>query len=170
MDDENELTMVRWGTWAGLALTLVFLAGGTWALTRKPFDRPNEALAVFYGSEPDAECMLTAPLHRAGKAVAPLIIAELPNRAMPRRRYAIEFLGEGGYREALPVLEMIARNSAELEYFRGDALLAISEIDLSLARKVASGLTDTTGHLGGIAKAVLQGGSTLSVLINRSCV
>lgn len=110
------------------------------------------------------------PLHRAGKAVVPLIIAELPNRAMPRRRYAIGFLGEEGYREALPVLEMIARNSAELEYVRGDALLAISEIDLSLARKVASGLTDATGHLGGIAKAVLQGGSTLSVLINRSCV
>ncbi|WP_156464396.1 hypothetical protein [Afipia sp. Root123D2] len=99
----------------------------------------------------------------------PLVIAELPKRSMPRRRYAIAFLGDGGYREALPALEVIAKDGTELDYFRGDALLAISQIDLDLARRLSGELAAATGHLGRMAQAVLQGGYALKQLLDHSC-
>ncbi|MFY9292399.1 MAG: hypothetical protein WAP03_17140 [Methylorubrum rhodinum] len=138
-------------------------------MIRNPFSSPDDALAAFYSEDPGMECMTAAPLHQAGKAVAPLVISELPNRAMPRRRYAIGFLGEKGYREALPILEKIARDSTELDYIRGDALIAISQIDIDFARKVASQLADLTKHLDDIVQAVSRGGSTLSRFSDRSC-
>ncbi|MFM8748508.1 hypothetical protein [Rhabdaerophilum sp.] len=101
--------------------------------------------------------------------VVPLVIAELPNRLMPKRRYAISFLGEGGYNEALSVLQAIARDKTELDYFRGDALVAISEIDLDLARQIADELVDTTVHLTRVVQAVSQGGSALKAYHDHSC-
>jgi hypothetical protein len=143
--------------------------GGTWALLHNPLDTPDAALAAFYGSEPRPECLQAEPLRRAGQAVVPLVIAELPNRSMPRRRYALSFLGDGGYREALPALEVIARDMTELDYFRGDALLAISKIDLDFARRVAGELVDYTAHLGRIVHVLSQGGSALKAFNDRSC-
>ncbi|WP_156464240.1 hypothetical protein [Afipia sp. Root123D2] len=99
----------------------------------------------------------------------PLVIAELPKRSMPRRRYAIGFLGDGGYREALPALEVIAKDRTELDYFRGDALLAISQIDLHLAQRLAGEFADATGHLGPVVQVVLQGGSALKARNDHSC-
>jgi hypothetical protein len=95
--------------WAGLAVVLAVLAGSAWVLFRNPFSAPEAALAAFYGGEPRHGCQLADPLRRAGKSVVPLIIAELPNRSMRRRRSAISFLGEGGYRDAVPALELIAK-------------------------------------------------------------
>jgi hypothetical protein len=56
-----------------------------------------------------------------------------------------------------------------LDYFRGDALLAISNIDLELARRIAVELVDTTAHLGRIVEIVPQGGSTLKLFNDYSC-
>ncbi len=152
--------------WAGFAIVLALLAGSTWALVRNPFSTPDDALAAFYGGEPRHECELADPLRRAGKAVVPLIIAELPNRSMRRRRYAIAFLGDGGYREALPLLELIARDETERDHFRGDALLAIANIDLELARRITGDLVAPTAHLSWIAKIILQGGPALAASLD----
>lgn len=160
---------MRWSRWAGLAIALVVLAGSTWAWIRNPFSTPEAALATFYGGEARPECMLIDPLRRAGRAVVPLVIAALPDRAMPRRRYAIGFLGEGGYREALPALEAILRDATELDHVRGDALLAISGIDPELARRLAGELPVTPENLGRIVWVVSQGGSALKALHDRSC-
>lgn len=152
--------------WAGLVIVLALLAGSIWALFRNPFGTPEDALAAFYGGEPRHECELADPLRRAGKAVVPLVIAELPNRSMPQRRYAIGFLGDGGYREALPVLELIARDKTEQDHFRGDALLAIANIDLELARRIAGDLVDPTAHLSYMVKLISQGGSALTASLD----
>jgi hypothetical protein len=82
--------------------------------------------------------MQTEPLEQEGARVVPLVIKEISNRAMPNRRYAISFLGEGRYAEALPVLERILSDPTEIEYFRADALLAIFEIAPARAQELAS--------------------------------
>lgn len=160
---------MRWKLWAGLGIVLALFAGSTWVLLRNPFSTPEAALAAFYDGEPRPECLQAEPLRLAGKMVVPLVIAELPNRLMPKRRYAISFLGEGGYNEALSVLQAIARDKTELDYFRGDALVAISEIDLDLARQIADELVDTTVHLTRVVQAVSQGGSALKAYHDHSC-
>lgn len=72
---------------------------------------------------------------------------------MPKRTYAIAFLGEGRFVEALPLLEAIALDESEKFYFRGDALEAIFAIEPGRARNVASRMQlnaqaeDRFGHL-----------------------
>jgi hypothetical protein len=72
---------------------------------------------------------------------------------MPRRRYALSFLGEGNYSQALPALEAIALDETEKNYFRADALKAIYHLlpnrALELARQVGSQPypDDEHGHL-----------------------
>ena len=160
---------MRLSRWAGLAVTLAVLVGGTWALVRNPHDSREAALAAFYGGNPRPECMAANPLERAGRAVVPLVIAELPNRSMRLRRYAIRFLGEGRYREALPALETILNDTTELDYIRGDALLAIAEIDADHTRGLAGEPANASGHLGWMVQVVLRGGSALKAFQDHSC-
>jgi hypothetical protein len=90
-----------------------------WFLSRSPYPTAEAALEAFYGGDPRPECMQAQPLRQHGSKVVPLIIRDLPNKAMPRRRYAIGFLGEGRYREALPVLEHISSDTLALRVARG---------------------------------------------------
>src|SRR5262245_45882955 len=72
-----------------------------------------------YGNDPDdavAEDMLMDPLIVAGEKVVPLVIREIKNKEMPRRRYAIGFLGNGSYKQALPALEDIFQDLSEKDY------------------------------------------------------
>ena len=103
-----------------------------------------------------AEDMLMDPLILAGDRVVPLVIREVKNPQMPRRRYAISFLGNGAYREALPVLQHILLNEGEVEYFRGDALLAIFRIDPSSGDRHANKFRNRKDYLGQVAKDIIQ--------------
>ena len=109
---------------AGLVILCVLIL----FLARESYPSPEAALAAFYGGEPRPECMQANPLRSEGQRVVPLLLRELPNKSMPRRRYAIGFLGEGRYEEALPALERILADLTEIDYFRADALLAIYAI------------------------------------------
>jgi hypothetical protein len=127
---------------------------------------PKAALHQFhtYGDgveEAVAEDMLMDPLILAGKRVVPLVIEEVRNREMPRRRYAIGFLGNGSYRQALPVLEQILSDASEIDYFRGDALHAIYLIDGSLGCKYAQVHGGDRDYVGRIACDILAGRSWL---------
>ncbi len=53
------------------------------------------------------------------------LIAAIQNPDMPGRKLAIEYLGEGGYGDALPVLERIVRDTSEAPHFRVSALESI---------------------------------------------
>src|SRR5262245_49067759 len=78
-----------------------------WLFVRSRYPTPEAALAAFYTGEHGqmTECEEASPLRSYGRRVVPLVIDALPDKTMPRRRYAIGFLGEGHYEEALPTLE-----------------------------------------------------------------
>ena len=121
---------------------------------------PEAALEQFYNNA-GPEDTLIDPLIIAGDKVVPLVLREVKNKNMPRRRYAIGFLGNGSYREALPVLEAILQDAGEEDYFRGDALHSIYQIDESLGRELAQNYKGTANTLGDISRQVLEGDADL---------
>jgi hypothetical protein len=140
-----------------------------WWLMSSPYATPEAALADFYRGVPGPECMVDQPLRRDGRRVVPLVVQEVSNRAMPRRRYAIAFLGYGRHAEALPTLEKILADRTEIDHFRADALLAIYQIAPTRAQTSASGMHDSGGLLGLVVEAFGQGDAAIRVFIGRSC-
>lgn len=61
--------------------------------------------------------------------MVPTICEAVKNKDMKRRRYAIGALGYINDRAALPTLEAILSDESEIDYFRGDALHSIYQID-----------------------------------------
>lgn len=111
-------------------------------------------MAEFY-SNPGAEDTLMDPLIVAGPAVYPLVIEAISDPNLPKRRYAIGFLGNEEVAVALPALLAIIDDENELPYFRGDALEAIYKIDESKAKQLAERYRDAEDMLGRSAKDVL---------------
>jgi hypothetical protein len=97
------------------------------------------------------------PLILAGEKVVPAVIDAVRHKEMPRRRYAILFLGNGGYVQALPVLRDIAGDEHEGEHFRGDALAAIYDIDRTEGTAVARKHSERPDYLGRTARDILSG-------------
>lgn len=137
---------------AGMVLTA---CGIIWLGAVKPWLAPEQILQRFY-SEAAAEDMLMDPLILGGKKVVPLVIREIQRRDMPRRRYAIGFLGNGDYDEAIPMLEEIVKDNAEQDYVRGDALRAIYQIDASLGSNRAELYVKRQDHLGEMARHIMM--------------
>lgn len=121
---------------------------------------PEAALAEFYEYD-GMEGQLMDPLIRAGDKVVPLVIEKVRDKNMPRRRYAIGFLGNGSYRQALPVLQQILQDTTEEDYFRGDALQSIYQIDESLGVSYAQRYQGESNYVGKIAGEILAGSSWL---------
>jgi hypothetical protein len=132
------------------------LLGGCYSvsLTGPNNNSPKETLQRFYDNN-GPEDTLMDPLILAGEAVVPLVLKEVKNKNMPRRRYAIEFLGNGAYREALPALESILKDTTEEDYFRGDALRSIYLIDESRGQEFAQEYKDQTNYLGELSRRVV---------------
>lgn len=102
---------------------------------------PEEVLEEFYHYHaPDSEGL--DPLILAGERVVPLIIEKIQDKNMPRRRLAIDFLGNGSYRQAVPVLEKILKDETEEEHFRTTALTSIFQIDENLGNQYAQQYKD----------------------------
>lgn len=91
-------------------------------------------------------------LLEGGEAIVPIVIQEIGNKQMPKRKHAIEFLGQHHQRAALPALEAIVNDESELADFRADALEAISEIDANRGRELATMHAARSDHLGSSAK------------------
>jgi hypothetical protein len=115
---------------------------------------PEAALEKFYSYD-GAEDQLIDPLVLAGDNVVPLVIEKVKDKNMPRRRYAITFLGNGSYRQALSVLQEILQDKRENDYFRGDALQSIYRIDESLGLNLAQQYKNEGGFVGKIADDLL---------------
>lgn len=118
---------------------------------------PERALAAFYRGPADglAEDMLMDPLILAGDRVVPLVLREVERKDMPLRRYALGFLGNGAYTEALPTLERILANADELDYFRADSLVSAYKIDRQRGLALAAGYVGDPGFVGYVAHEVL---------------
>ncbi len=144
----------------------LILVGGLfyWLVIREPLFISGRGSQCILCRRTTTGMHASRPLHQHGASVAPLVIRELPKKEMPRRRYAIRFLGEKRYVEALPTLEEIALDENEKFYFRADALLAIYDIVPSraatLAQKVTTSFEDPAdkfGHLKRVASDVERG-------------
>ena len=134
-----------------------------WAVVQGPLRDPQAALDDFYAGRDRAEDQLIDPLVLNGRRVVPLVMSAVTDRNMPNRRYAIGFLGSGRYREAVPVLERILADDAEIHYFRADALEALSQIDAPRARQLAAAHRSRADYLGESARAVVAGARGLGV-------
>ncbi len=141
------------------ALALVVGLALWWAVAEGPLRDPEDALADFYEAKDRAEDQLMDPLILNGRRVVPLVVAEIPNKEMRLRRYAIGFLGNGRYAEALPALEEILKDESEVYYFRADALEAIYQISQDKARALAPAYTNGEDLLGQAAREIVAGRS-----------
>jgi hypothetical protein len=88
------------------------------------------------------------------------LIKAIQDREFAGRRLAIEFLGEGGYGDALPVLDTIVRDSSEADRFRVAALEAIFRIAAHHGRSLALEF-EQDRVLGGTALDILTGGEAI---------
>ena len=100
--------------------------GAEWAKTWK----------VFYDVV-DHEPEISTPLTKAGPKMIPAIIEAIGHKDMKRRRYAISALGHLKDRSALDALTTIVKDESEEDYFRGDAVAAIYQIDQDLGTLLA---------------------------------
>jgi hypothetical protein len=142
---------------AVMLLSIVLALGLWWAVAEGPLRNPEAALREFYEARDRAEDQLMDPLILNGRRVVPLVIAAVPNKQMERRRYAIGFLGNGKYREALPVLEEVLSDESERFYFRADALEGIFQISPERARELAPRYLGGEDLLGRVAQDIVAG-------------
>jgi hypothetical protein len=132
------------------------------SITKSNQGSPEDALKRFYSNK-GPEDTLMDPLILAGDTVVPEVLTQVTKKNMPRRRYAIGFLGNGSYKEALPVLEVILQDPNEEDYIRGDALQSIYMIDESRGRGFAQRYRDHQDYLGDISRRVIAGDSQLKM-------
>lgn len=111
----------------------------------------------FSGDAGRAEDMLMDPLILHADLVKSRVIEEVVARTMPKRRYAIGFLGVAGITDALPVLRAILTDETEKDYFRADALESIYRIAKDEGLVLASQYQSRTNFLGLVAKGLIDG-------------
>ncbi len=109
----------------------------------------------FY-AEPGHEPDLDDPLINAGRKMTSMICEAIKHTDMKRRRYAIGALGFIEDKRALPTLEGILKDKNEKDYFRGDALKAIYQIDEGLGTTYANEFIESNNYLKLISKAILR--------------
>lgn len=121
------------------------------------FQSPELAYADFQDTTDQAEDMLMDPLILSGEKVVPLIMEEIRSPEMKLRRYAIHFLGNGKYEQSIHVLKEILNNENEIDYFRGDALASIFNINPDLGVDEAMQYIKRKDYLGRQASNIVQG-------------
>ena len=116
-------------------------------------DKFQKMWANFY-KEAIYEPEIDEPLVRAGRGAVPAICEAVKNKDMKYRRYAIGALGHIRDPRALATLELILNAEDEIDYFRGDALRSIYQIDQKLGAKYSEKYKDATGTLKTYVEAV----------------
>ncbi|WP_279357153.1 hypothetical protein [Methylobacterium indicum] len=148
----------------------MFMLAGAWDFALNPYRTPEAALAAFYEDVPySPACAESGPLRWAGRRIVPVIITEISNRGMPKREHAISFLGEKRYRDALPVLEKIAIDTTELDHIRYVALIAVSEIELKIAQKIAVDMPENSMASIKIKDSIIYNEPELKDFQDHSC-
>jgi PBS lyase HEAT-like repeat-containing protein len=102
----------------------------------------------------DHEPELDDPLIKAGRKMTLAICEAVAHQDMKMRRYAIGALGYIGDRRAIPQLESILKNKEELDYFRGDALHSIYQLDRELGTRYATHYENENDYLRMISGAI----------------
>ena len=97
---------------------------------------PKKAIEIFYEVDV-AEDQLMDPLIISGYEVVPLVIDDILDKDMKRRRYAIGALGNIGDKSAISTLEQILMDKSEDSYIRCDAINSIAMIDYGKGKELA---------------------------------
>ena len=144
---------------ASLCLSGVCFAGEVEYRTGgKSFAKAWQAFYV----EADHEPELDDPPIKAGRPMVRAICEAISHTDMKRRRYAIGALGFIGDRSALPTLEAILKDKKEIDYFRGDALHSIYQIDAERGSKYATQFGNENDYLKMLATAIRKKESWLT--------
>lgn len=106
--------------------------------------------------EGDHEPDIDDPLIARGRSMVPAICEAISHKDMKRRRYAIGALGHIGDRRALPALETILKDSTEIDYFRGDALHSIYQLDRKLGLRYAKQYQRENEYLTRLSGSILK--------------
>ena len=114
-----------------------------------------KAWTAFYNNEGD-ESELMTPLIKAGPKMTPAILEAISHKDMKQRRYAIGALGHLKDRRALEPLTAILKDESEEDYFRGDALHAIYQIDQKRGSELAKQFAGKGDNLKMISDAILK--------------
>ena len=114
-----------------------------------------KAWAAFYNNT-GAEDELMTPLIKAGPKMTPAILEAISHKDMKLRRYAIGALGHLKDRRAVEPLTAILKDTREEDYFRGDALHAIYQIDQKLGSNLAKQFSGQGDNLKMIAGAIIK--------------
>jgi hypothetical protein len=112
----------------------------------------KRAWEQFYNGDHEPE--LDDPLIQAGRKMTLAICDAISHQDMKMRRYAIGALGYIGDKRAIPQLESILRNKEELDYFRGDALHSIYQLDKQLGSRYATEYESENDYLKMISSAI----------------
>lgn len=150
-----------------ILLSLMFLT------EYRPWESSEKSLEKFYkyGQDPKdavAEDMLMDPLILAGKKVVPLVIQEARKKDMSKRGYAIDFLKNGGYKEALPFFKQILEDDYENVFSRSDALKAIYLIDKKVAEVYIFKYQNRDDQIGKMARGLKDGNTKFTSNDSRS--
>lgn len=82
------------------------------------------------------------------------ICKAVKNKDMRLRRYAIGALGYIDDEKALPTLIQILMSGDEIDYYRGDALHAIYQIDRMLGKEYAKKYSNENTYLRDLSKSI----------------
>jgi len=111
---------------SGDAREMEYAPGGEkWASTWK----------TFYAGDYEPE--LPEPLMKAGPSMVPAILEAIGHPDMKMRRYAISALGHLKDESAIAPLRAIVEDGGEEDWFRGDALVAIYQLNQDEGTKLA---------------------------------
>lgn len=122
------LAVVLLGLFAsvGAAEEVEYAPGGEkWAATWK----------TFYAGDYEPE--LPEPLMKAGPTMVPVILEAIDHPDMKMRRYAISALGYLKDESAIAPLTAIVEDEGEEDWFRGDALVAVYQVNQDEGTKLA---------------------------------
>ena len=110
---------------------------------------------AFYNNTGGEEELMT-PLVKAGPKMTPAILEAISHKDMKQRRYAIGALGHLKDRRAVEPLTAVLKDKREEDYFRGDALHAIYQIDQKLGSELAKQFSGQGDNLKMIAGAIIK--------------
>jgi hypothetical protein len=139
----------------GMAVCLLLLGLVCWVYY-SAFPSEADALEVFYAAQVSEDEQLDALIAARGDVV-PMVVAAVRHASMPKRRYAVAFLGNSGRRDALPVLRRIVEDETEEAQIRGDALESMARIDLGSVAALTPRYRGRADYLGGSARAIEKG-------------
>ena len=140
-----------------LAATVVLAMGFVYCSKSTISEKDAKQVLQQFYSDDAPESINDRFLLQAGKPIVPYVAAEIADRNMPKRRYAIIVLGTIGDARALPALEKIINDQTESAWIRGDALTAIWHINKEMGKEYARKYGGDKGYIDRTIQLLTEG-------------